>query len=212
MKRTDPPYSSSEEKPSITFALYLWNTTTVFMKNYIWLVLASILWSCANPESAPQKRSSTNINEKTGISDPARPSAGRNEATPSTGPGGAPPGFSDPTADLDCKYDVIRENFQSDPRFPDIVKAVQDFEDYQNEMDPDELAAVVTEFTRIYMEFARPHKPCSEDYMAMYENTGKAEEYARRMCHQMELSQYFNEKFPCLKKLTNEQKMTLILE
>lgn len=182
------------------------------MKNYIWLLLASILWSCANPESTPEKGSPTDRNEKVGISDPARPSPGRNEVTPSPGSGVVPPGFSDPSADLDCKYDVIRENFRSDPRFPDIVKAVQEFEDYQNAMDPDELAAVVTEFTRIYMEFARPHKPCSEDYMGMYENTGKAEEYAQKMCRQMELSQYFNDKFPCLKTLTDEQKMTLILE
>lgn len=206
------------------------------MKKQICLALVLFIVACQDPGtkpkegSLPEQRSTVETNAvnspspgqiavpPAGSSNSRQPSS--SDAIPPSSSDAIPPGSStnilpsseNPAAKLDCRYEIIRENFRSDPRFPDIVKAVQEFEDYQNKMDPDELAAVVTEFTRIYMEFARPHKPCSEDYMAMYENTGKAEEYAKKMCRQMELSQYFNEKFPCLKTLTDEQKMTLILE
>ena len=206
------------------------------MKKQICLALMLFLGACKDPDASnsqgtfPEQNNTVNTPAENSLipSQELSPSAGgsntglpsSSDARPPSSSDAIPPGSSnaipppmeDPAANLDCRYEVIRQNFRSDPRFPDIVNAVQEFEDYQNTMDPDELAAVVTEFTRIYVEFARPHKPCSKDYMGMFENTGKAEEYARRMCRQMELSQYFNDKFPCLKKLTDEQKMTLILE
>jgi hypothetical protein len=116
------------------------------------------------------------------------------------------------STELDCNYEVIKKNFRADPRYPEILQAVVAFEEYQDNMNVDTLTQVVSKFNNIFADTARFQKPCSEQYLSLFEGKGKVEEYASRMCEQMLLSQYFHGKFPCLRKLTQEQQISLMME
>lgn len=115
-----------------------------------------------------------------------------------------------PAPDLECDYEVIKKNFQSDPRYPEILEAVVAFEEYQDNMDVDVLTDIVTKFNNIYADTARFVKPCSEEYLGLFKGDRNVEEYATKMCDQMLLSQYFHSKFPCLRELTKEQQISLM--
>ena len=124
---------------------------------------------------------------------------------------GQPPPQSE-NIELDCNYEVIKKNFRADPKYPEILEAVVAFEEYQDNMNVDTLTEVVSKFNNIFADTARFQKPCSDEYLSLFQGKGKVEEYATRMCDQMLLSQYFHAKFPCLRKLTSEQQISLIME
>lgn len=173
------------------------------MKKYSSLILVFLLVACSpNPDRAM---------EQMGLKDEQPAGKTAPEQGP-VNPAVSDPAQAAPDTELDCRYEVIKRNFQSDVRYPEIVDAVVAFAEYRDSLSAGDLAATEKEFTRIYVEFARPLRPCSEKYLAMYENTGEVEVYARKMCRQLSLSMYFNEKYPCLKQLSNEEKMGLITE
>lgn len=109
----------------------------------------------------------------------------------------------------DCSFPVVKRQFTSDPRYDDIVEAIQDFEDYKASFGK-ELPRVTTAFFNIYKKIAHKVTHCSPEYMEHFAVDEEAEAYAEKMCRQMNLSAYFNQKYPCIKELDSLQLVKLM--